>query len=78
MQNTATLREKVKKYNNGKPSDGDLIVCNNLLGEIRNRANKIMDYSKQVDKYTSDIAEYLVNLEKRGLKFPDVPIPAKK
>lgn len=70
MQDTATLREKVKKDRNGKPSDGDLIVCNNLLGEIRNRANKIINFSKQTEKYTSDIEEYLLNLEKRGLKFP--------
>jgi hypothetical protein len=66
------LKEMVRK-------EADLVVCNNLLAEIGNRATMSMAAQTLANKYSVDVAEYIDTLIKRGVKVPDefmAPKPA--
>lgn len=60
-----------KDPQSGLPRDGDIIICQNMLAEIRKRANLVIENTKKAEKYTGDISEYLKTLATRGISFPD-------
>lgn len=69
-QKKETLEKLVRKDVKGNPRAGDITVCSNLLGELRNRIKLHLDHTQKAQKYEKDILEYLATLETRGVKFP--------
>lgn len=75
-QNLKIIRELVRKDMRGNPIENDINIGLKMLGEIKKRAQLVEDCLKKAEKYQDDIAEYLMDLEKRGIVFPNDENPA--
>ena len=63
------LKKLVRKDIKGEPLENDIVVCIKLLGEVVNRAKLSEEFMAKALMYESNIAEYLEELDKRGVKY---------
>jgi len=67
------LKKIVRKDIKGAPLENDIVVCTKLLEEVVNRAKLSEEFMKKALKFEKDIAEYLEELDKRGVKYGPAP-----
>ena len=74
-RNREELKKIVRKDINGVPFENDIVVSMKLLEEIEKRANLSEEHMGKAIKFERDIAEYLEELDKRGVKYQGIQEP---
>ena len=57
------------------PLENDVIVCLKMIEEIKVRAKLVEDHIKKAQIYQANISEYLEEIRKRGVWYPDPDKP---
>ena len=70
-QDLKVIRGLVRKDSRTQlPRESDINIALKMLGEIKKRALLVENHLKNAERYQSDISEYLLSLETRGIKYP--------
>lgn len=78
LQTGNKLREYVKKDSAGNAKEGDVVTALGYLRAIIDRINKVTSRQREVTRYLADISEYIVALEKRGIKLTEDDLDKKR